>query len=82
MNHVTEPFSNHISQSSGSASKLGGFSSSLFDFPSNQGISPSSRSQPLGASPLVSAFSMSPSNNNTSEIPTEVSFKTIFPIIQ
>lgn len=70
--NVPESFNNHVSQSSGSTSKLEVFSSSLFDFPSNHGNS-TSRSQPLGASPLVSAFSMSPSNNNTSDSPSDVS---------
>ncbi|XP_008203039.1 RING finger protein unkempt isoform X5 [Nasonia vitripennis] len=67
MNHVSDPFSNHnvVSQSCGSTSKLGAFNNSLFDFPSNQAMSPSSRTQPLAASPLVNAFSISPSNNNT-----------------
>ncbi|XP_058796526.1 putative E3 ubiquitin-protein ligase UNKL isoform X2 [Phymastichus coffea] len=64
MNQVSDPFSNHVSQSSGT-SKLGGFNNSLFDFSNNQGMSPSSRNQPLGASPLVNVFSVSPSNNNT-----------------
>lgn len=65
INQVSDPFSNHISQTSGSASKLGAFNNSLFDFSTNQGMSPSSRAQPLAASPLVNAFSISPSNNNT-----------------
>ncbi|KAJ8664328.1 hypothetical protein QAD02_005990 [Eretmocerus hayati] len=60
MNHISDPFSNHVS--SGSASKLGAFTNSLFDFSNSQRMSPSSRT--LGASPLVSAFSISPSNNN------------------
>ncbi|XP_014213672.1 putative E3 ubiquitin-protein ligase UNKL isoform X2 [Copidosoma floridanum] len=72
MNHVSDPFSNHISQSSSSMSKLGAFNSSLFDFAANQGLSPSSRTQPLGASPLVNAFSSSPSNNNTTGSLSEV----------
>ncbi|KAL2740214.1 putative E3 ubiquitin-protein ligase UNKL isoform X3 [Vespula squamosa] len=63
MNQVSDPFSNHISQLSSSASKLSGFNSSLFDFAS-QGMSPS-RTQPLPASPLVSAFSISPSNTGS-----------------
>ncbi|XP_043485033.1 RING finger protein unkempt homolog isoform X4 [Leptopilina heterotoma] len=63
MNTVSDPFSNHISQLSSSASKLSGFNSSLFDF-ANQGMSPS-RTQPLPASPLVSAFSMSPNNSGS-----------------
>ncbi|XP_014295439.1 RING finger protein unkempt isoform X1 [Microplitis demolitor] len=60
---VSDPFSNHISQLSSSTSKLSGFNSSLFDF-ANQGLSPS-RTQPLGASPLVNAFSISPSNSGS-----------------
>ncbi|XP_034935015.1 RING finger protein unkempt isoform X2 [Chelonus insularis] len=60
---VSDPFSNHISQLSSSASKLSGFNSSLFDFAS-QGLSPS-RTQPLAASPLVNAFSLSPSNSGS-----------------
>ncbi|KAK0169931.1 hypothetical protein PV328_010559 [Microctonus aethiopoides] len=64
MSHsVSDPFSNHISQLSSSASKLSGFNSSLFDF-SSQGLSPS-RTQPLPASPLVNAFSMSPNNSGS-----------------
>lgn len=63
MNQVSDPFSNHISQLSSSASKLSGFNSSLFDF-TNQGMSPS-RTQPLPASPLVNAFSISPSNTGS-----------------
>lgn len=63
MNTVSDPFSNHISQLSSSASKLSGFNSSLFDF-ANQGMSPS-RTQPLPASPLVGAFSMSPNNSGS-----------------
>ena len=73
MNHVSDSFGNHISQSSGSASKLGAFNNSLFDFSNNQRMSPSSRTQPLGASPLVNAFSLSPSNNNASGTLSEVS---------
>ncbi|XP_015590749.1 putative E3 ubiquitin-protein ligase UNKL isoform X9 [Cephus cinctus] len=63
MNQVSDPFSNHISQLSSSASKLSGFNSSLFDF-ANQGMSPS-RTQPLPASPLVNPFSISPSNTGS-----------------
>ncbi|XP_015117814.1 RING finger protein unkempt isoform X5 [Diachasma alloeum] len=64
MSHsVSDPFSNHISQLSSSASKLSGFNNSLFDF-ANQGLSPS-RTQPLPASPLVNAFSVSPSNTGS-----------------
>lgn len=63
MNQISDPFSNHISQLSSSASKLSGFNSSLFDFAS-QGMSPS-RTQPLPASPLVNAFSISPSNTGS-----------------
>ena len=58
MNQVSDPFSNHISQLSSSASKLSGFNST------NQGMSPS-RTQPLPASPLVNAFSISPSNTGS-----------------
>lgn len=72
MNQVSDPFSNHVSQSSGSTSKLGAFNNSLFDFSNNQGMSPSSRNQPLGASPLVNVFSISPSNNNTTGSLSEV----------
>ncbi|XP_044589555.1 RING finger protein unkempt isoform X4 [Cotesia glomerata] len=60
---VSDPFTNHITQLSSSTSKLSGFNSSLFDF-ANQGLSPS-RTQPLGASPLVNAFSISPSNSGS-----------------
>ncbi|XP_011503191.1 PREDICTED: RING finger protein unkempt homolog [Ceratosolen solmsi marchali] len=67
INQVSDPFSNHISQST-SASKLGAFNNSLFDFSTNQGMSPSSRVQPLAASPLVNAFSISPSNNTTGSL--------------
>ncbi|XP_011298449.1 RING finger protein unkempt isoform X4 [Fopius arisanus] len=64
MSHsVSDPFNNHISQLSSSASKLSGFNSSLFDF-ANQGLSPS-RTQALPASPLVNAFSVSPSNTGS-----------------
>jgi hypothetical protein len=73
INQVSDPFSNHISQTSGSTSKLGAFNNSLFDFSTNQGMSPSSRAQPLAASPLVNAFSISPSNNNTTGSLSEVS---------
>lgn len=72
MNHMSDPFSNHISQLSSSASNISGFKNSLFDF-TNQGISPS-RNQPLPASPLVNAFSISPSSSNTI---TEVSIDSI-----
>lgn len=76
MNTVSDPFSNHISQLSSSASKLSGFNSSLFDF-ANQGMSPS-RTQPLPASPLVSAFSMSPNNSGSlSEVSIQKENKTI-----
>ncbi|XP_033213613.1 putative E3 ubiquitin-protein ligase UNKL isoform X4 [Belonocnema kinseyi] len=63
MNHVSDPFSNHISQLSSSASKLSGYNSSLFEF-ANQGMSPS-RTQPLPASPLIGAFSVSPNNSGS-----------------
>lgn len=64
MNHVSDTFSNHISQMSSSASKIGsGFNSSLFDF-ANQGMSPL-RTQQHPASPLVNAFSMSPNNSGS-----------------
>lgn len=72
MNHMSDPFSNHISQLSSSASNISGFKNSLFDF-TNQGISPS-RNQPLPPSPLVNAFSISPSSSNTI---TEVSIHSM-----
>lgn len=64
MNQISDPFSNHISQLSSSASKLSGFNSSLFDFAS-QGMSPSRTQSTLPASPLVNAFSISPSNTGS-----------------
>lgn len=64
MNQISDPFSNHISQLSSSASKLSGFNSSLFDFAS-QGMSPSRTQPTLPASPLVNAFSISPSNTGS-----------------
>lgn len=65
MNQVAESYNNHhISQLSSSASKLNsGFNSSLFDF-ANQAMSPS-RNHQLPASPLINAFSMSPSNSGS-----------------
>lgn len=63
MNQVSDPFSNHIAQLSSSSNKLSGYNSSLFDF-ANQAMSPS-RNQPLAASPLVNAFSISPSNTGS-----------------
>ncbi|XP_077259899.1 RING finger protein unk isoform X7 [Temnothorax americanus] len=64
INQISDPFSNHISQLSSSASKLSGFNSSLFDF-ANQGMSPSRTQPTLPASPLVNAFSISPSNTGS-----------------
>lgn len=64
MNQISDPFSNHISQLSSSASKLSGFNSSLFDF-ANQGMSPSRTQSTLPASPLVNPFSISPSNTGS-----------------
>ncbi|XP_046622968.1 putative E3 ubiquitin-protein ligase UNKL isoform X4 [Neodiprion virginianus] len=75
MSQASDPFSNHISQLSSSASKLSGFNSSLFDF-ANQGMSPS-RAQPLPASPLVNAFSISPSNTGTLSEPPFVEFDQV-----
>lgn len=80
MNQIADPFSNHISQLSSSASKLSGFNSSLFDFAS-QGMSPSRTQPTLPASPLVNAFSISPSNTGSlSEV--RINFKEFsFPSI-
>lgn len=64
MNQISDPFSNHISQLSSSASKLSGFNSSLFDFAS-QGMSPSRTQPTLPASPLVNTFSISPNNTGS-----------------
>lgn len=74
INQISDPFSNHISQLSSSASKLSGFNSSLFDFAS-QGMSPSRTQPTLPASPLVNAFSISPSNTGSlSEVRTACVF--------
>lgn len=77
MNQISDPFSNHISQLSSSASKLSGFNSSLFDFAS-QGMSPSRTQPTLPASPLVNAFSISPSNTGSLSEVRIARFKEIF----